>query len=109
MVLQPEHLWNLHLNTHLPPDIAEQIMTGGIDLLSFLNWSMIKPENNIPIISIIGETGASDWDWLIGIVGKDCKGTGCIEAYSADGGGIDVVLAESSLYAHADASPDVCG
>jgi hypothetical protein len=84
-------------------------MASGIDPLGFLNWSMIKPENNIAIISIIGEAGAGDWHWFIGIVGKDREGTGCIEAYSADGGGIDTVLAESSLHAYADASPDVCG
>lgn len=82
-------------------------MAGSVDLLGLFNGSVIKPQDDIAIVSIVFEVGTSDRHWLIGIVCKDCQRASSIKANSADRCGVDVVLVECSVDAVTDAAPDV--
>lgn len=83
-------------------------MVCGIDLLSLLNWSVVKPENDVAVVAIILEVWTSNRYRLVGIVREDSKRAGGVETHTTDGIRVNVVLAEDSLNARADAPPDIC-
>jgi len=110
VVLQPQDLWNFHLDRHLSTNVSEKVVVGSVDLVCFFLWSVVEPENDIAVIAIgIVELWTSDGDWLVGVVGEDCEGAGSIETNTADSGLVNVVLLHGTLDGVADASPDVGG
>lgn len=107
VVLEPKDLGHLHLDTHLSADIAEKIVIGAIDLLHFIDRTMIEPENHIPLF--LPEAGR-DRDRLIGIEREDGERTGCIESDAFDTPRIDGFLLHCFLDRVAYAVPDIrCG
>jgi len=110
VVLEPKNLWNLHFNAHFTTDITKEVVVGGIDLVRLLLGTVVKPENDIAVVSVgIVKLGASDGDGLVGVIGEDGQRAGRIEADTADCVWIDVVLVEGTLGRLADAVPDVGG
>lgn len=43
VVLEPQNLGDLHLDAHLAANILEQLVAGSVDLVRFLDWTVIKP------------------------------------------------------------------
>lgn len=43
IVLEPQHLGNLHLDAHLAAYVAEQVVARGIDLVRLLDRTMVQP------------------------------------------------------------------
>ena len=79
-------------------------MFRGINLLGLLDWPMIQPKDDVPVIV---EFRTCNRDWLIGVMGKNGERASGIEADTADCCGIDVVLCQSLLDRRADTSPYV--
>lgn len=71
VVLEPEDLGDLHFDAHLAADVLEQLVLGGVDLFRLLDRAVVKPQDNVAIVAIVGEIGAGDGDGLVGVVGKD--------------------------------------
>lgn len=105
VILEPESLWDLHLDGHLTTDITQQVMLGGIDLCRFLDGAMIEPQNDI---AVTVEIRAGNRDRLVCILGEDGQGASSIKSDTLDRMGIDVVLAERSLDGYTDTAPDIC-
>lgn len=83
-------------------------MVRRVDLSRFLNRAMVQPQNDIAVISIIGEVRTSHGHRLIGIVSENSERARRVEADTPDGGGVDVVLRQRALHAGTDAAPDIC-
>ena len=83
-------------------------MVGSIDLSGLLDGSVVKPQDDVAIISVVLEVRAGNCHGLIGVVGEDCQRASGIKANSSDSGRINVVLVQHSVYTLADAPPDVC-
>jgi hypothetical protein len=111
VVLQPQHLWNLHLDRHLTSNITKEVVLRGIDLVRLLDRSVIKPENDIAVITILViKVWPSDRNRLVRVVSEDCERACSVEANTSNGALIDVVLVHCSADRGANASPDVrCG
>lgn len=110
VILQPQDLWNFHLDRHLSTDVSEKVVVRSVDLVCFFLWSVVKPENDIAVIAIgVVEFWASDGDWLVGVVGEDCERASSVESNTTDGGLVNVVLLHGTLHGVANASPDVGG
>jgi len=109
VVLQPKHLGDFHLDAHLATNVSKQVVLGVIDLLGLCKGSMVKPQHDVPIVSIIGEIRAGHWDRLIGVVGEDGKRACRIETNTLDAVGVNLGLCDHLLDANADGVPDVSG
>ena len=79
-------------------------MLCGIDLLGLLDWAVIEPEDNVPVIV---EFGARHRDWFVGIMGEDGKRAGSIEGQASNRRGVNIVLIEDAVDGRADTTPDV--
>lgn len=110
VVLQPQDLGHLHLDTHLAANIAEKIVVSGIDLLRLFHRTVVKPENDVAVIAVsIVKLGTSHGDGLVGVLGKDSQRAGGVEANAAHSLLINLVLGHDTLDCFADTVPDVCG
>lgn len=110
VILQPQHLRYLHLNAHLATHVAQEVVARGVDLLRLVDGSVVEPQDDVAVIAIVLEVGTRDGDGLVGVVGENGEGAGCVEANAAHGCRVDVVLVEGPLHTLADAAPDVgCG
>lgn len=108
VVLQPQDLGHLHLNAHGATDIAEQVVLCVIDFLGLLDRAVVEPQDYVPVIAVcIIELGACDTLWLTSLFVEDGERAGGIEANTADGLWVDVVLVHGTLDGVADALPDV--
>jgi len=108
VVLQPQDLWNLHLNRHLSTDISKKVVVGSVDLVCFLLWSVIEPQDDVAVVTIsVVKLWSGDGDWLVGIIGEDCERASSIESNTSNSGLVDVVLLHGTLNGIANASPDV--
>lgn len=108
VVLQPKSLWNLHFNTHLATNIFEQLVLSRIDFLCLLHRTVVQPENNVAVITIVGEVRPRDGYGFVGVCIEDCEGAGCVEANTFDFGGVDSGFSYDAADAFADTVPDVC-
>lgn len=106
VVLEPQNLWDLHLNGHLSADIAEQVVVGSIDLRSFLNWTVIQPQDHV---TVRVEVRARYRDRLVGIIGENRQGAGGVKPDTSNRVRVDIVLANSPLNGDTDAMPDIGG
>lgn len=106
VVLQPQDLGDLHLNGHLPANIAEEVVVSGIDQVGFLDGTVIQPQNDI---AVSVEVGAGHGDGLVGVGREYGQGAGGIEANTPHEFGVDVVLADGTLDGDADTTPDIGG
>ena len=109
VVLEPEHLGHLHLDAHLAANVLEELVLGVVDLFSLFNRSMVEPQNDVPVVAIIGKVGPCNRQRLIGIMGENSEGAGGVKANALDLGRVDGRLADNSADTFADALPDVCG
>ena len=108
VVLQPQHLGDLHFNGHLPTHISQQIVLGSVDLVRLFDRAMIQPQDNVPIFTIpVAEVRAGHRLRLVGILGEDSQGAGGIKGNASNGCGIDVVLVHGGVDRTADAAPHV--
>ncbi len=73
VVLEPEDLGDLHLDAHLAANVLEQLVVGGVDLFRLLDRAVVKPQDNVAVVAIVGEVGAGDGNGLVGVAGKDCE------------------------------------
>lgn len=71
VVLEPEDLGDLHLNAHLAADIFEELMLGGIDFLRLLDGTMIQPENDVAVVSIVRKVRPGNGLGLVSVLGED--------------------------------------
>jgi len=109
VVLEPEHLWHLHLNAHFSTNIFEKLVLSVVDLLALFDRSVIEPQDDVAVIAIICEVWAGDGERLVGVVGEDGKRAGSIKANALDARGVDCGLADNAADTFADALPDICG
>lgn len=109
VVLEPEHLGHLHLDAHLAANVLEKLVLGVVDLLGLLDRSMVKPQNDVPVVAVICKVRPCDGQRLIGIVGENSEGAGGVKANALDLGRVDGRLADDPADTFADALPDVCG
>ncbi len=68
VVLEPKNLRDLHFDTHFASDVSEQVVVSVIDELGLIDGTVVQPQNDVPVVSIVLEVGAGDGDWLVGIV-----------------------------------------
>lgn len=80
----------------------------GIHLLRLLNRAMVEPKNDVAVVAIcVVELGTCDTLRLSSLLVEDGQGAGGIEANTAYGLWVDVVLVHGTLDRVADAFPDV--
>lgn len=85
-------------------------MASSVDGLRLGQRAVVKPEDHIPVVAIVGKVRAGDGDGGVGVVGEDGEGACRVEADAADGGGGDGRGGEDGADAEADCVPDVgCG
>ena len=70
VVLKPEHLGDLHLDTHLATDISQQVVASSVNLVRLCHWTMVEPQDNIAVVAVVLELGSRNWDRLVGVVSK---------------------------------------
>lgn len=81
VVLQPQYLWDLHLDAHLAADIAQQIVACGIDLLGFSQGSVVQPQYHVAIFpGGIRKVWPGNRNRLISVVAEYCEGACGIES-----------------------------
>lgn len=86
VILEPEHLWYLHLDAHGAADVAQQVVAGGVDLGCLLHGPVVEPQDDISIIAVIGEVWAGDRNWLVRVMREDGERASCIETDALDAG-----------------------
>lgn len=59
-------------------------MTGGIDLVSLLDGSVVEPQNNVSIVAIIRKFWAGDGYWFVGVVSENGERASGIKANTLD-------------------------
>lgn len=84
VVLEPQDLGNFHFDAHGAANIAQQVVTGGIDLVGLLDGAVVKPQNNVAVIAIIREVRTGDGHWFVGVMSENGKGASGIEADTLD-------------------------
>lgn len=62
MILQPQHLGDLHLNGHFAAHVAEQVVLSGIHHFGFLHRTVVQPKDDI---AVRVKVGACYGNWLI--------------------------------------------
>ena len=67
IVLQPQHLRDLHLDAHLAAHIPQQVVVGGIDLLGLLDGAVVKPQHDVAVVAVaVVEVGSCHCYGLVG-------------------------------------------
>lgn len=107
VVLQPQNLGNLHFDAHGATNIAQEVVTGGIDLVSLLDGSVVEPQNDVAIVAIVREVWAGDGYWLVGIVSENGERASGIKANTLDASQWDERVCNDFLDTIADCVPDV--
>ena len=60
-------------------------MLGGVDLVCFLNRSVVEPQNDVAVVAVlVVKVWSSDGDRLICVVSEYCKRAGRIETDTTD-------------------------
>jgi len=99
VVLQPQNFRNLHLDGHLPSNIAKKVVASSVDLLSLLDRSVIQPQNDIAIVAVsVVKVRAGYADRLVCVFCEDGKRACSVESNATDGVSINAVLVHSSAY-----------
>ena len=110
MVLQPQDLWDLHLDRHRPTDVTQKVMLGVVDLLVFLLRTVVQPEHDVAVIAVfVVKVGTRDALGLVGVLSEDGEGAGGIKRNAPDRGGVDVMLVHGRANAVAQATPHIGG
>lgn len=71
VVLEPKNLGHLHFDAHGATDVPKEIVARGIDLLRLRNGAVIKPQNDIAVITIIFEIRTGYGNGLVSVMAKN--------------------------------------
>lgn len=85
VVLEPEGLWDLHLDGHLAADVTQHVVARGVDLLGLLLGPVVKPEDDVAVLAVlVGEVRPCHAHGLVRLPVEDGERAGGIEADAAD-------------------------
>lgn len=109
MVLEPEDFGHLHLDAHLSTNVLEELVVGVVNLFGLFDRSVVEPQDDVTVVSIVCKVRSGDRKWLVSVVSEDGKRAGGVEANALDAGGVDRGLADNTADTLTDALPDICG
>lgn len=92
VVLQPQDLWDLHLDAHGAADVAEEVVFGGVDELGLLDGPVVEPQHDVVVVGRRVEVGPRHRHRLVRVVRKHRQRTRRVEPNAPDRVRINVVL-----------------
>jgi hypothetical protein len=107
VVLEPEHLGDLHLDAHGAADVLEQLVLGVVDELRLGDGAVVQPQDDVAVVAVVGKGRPCDGHGLVRVVGEDGQGACRVEADALDLGRVDGSFGDDAADAFADAEPDV--
>lgn len=109
VVLEPQYFRDLHLHAHRPTYIAQKVVLGGVDLLRLRKRPVIKPQDHVAVVAVIGKVRRRHWNGLVRVVAEDGEGASCVESEPLYGSDVDLRLGNDLLDAETNRVPYISG